>query len=214
MLAEEYQKRILQKSSYEIDFSKLVEYVLEVYYRVYSTMPRNVLELGPGAGEVVKEFSIRGIDTSALEISHKMALLTQENSPNTHIFEGDIINVEDITDGKFDIIFAGAFLHLFSMDQEKIVLEKIAKWLSAKSAFFMYTTLHEKSSEGFEIKSDYKTQIKRFRRRWKKTDLLSFLNEQGFEVVDYFINDEIDRNKTWINIVSIKKRKTHKDSSL
>lgn len=200
-LATKYLERIKNKSIYEIDFGYLVSYMIKHYFETYGKLPAKVLELGPGAGEVLKIFDEKGCYTSAIEFSSKMADVAKKNSPHTIFILKDILSFNYFLQEQFDIVFAGAFLHLFSIEDEKKILCKVNKWMSKEGLFCLYTTLHEKSEEGIFLKDDYGMHIEHFRRRWNKLDLCNFLTDNGFEIIDSFENYEKDREKKWINLI-------------
>lgn len=205
-LAVKYLERIENKSIYEIDFGCLVDYIIKYYSEIYGRSPEKVLELGSGVGEILKTFDERGCYTTAIELSQKMANVAKKNSPHTVFILKDILSFNNFLFEQFDVIFAGAFLHLFSIEDEKEILRKVNKWMSEESLFCLYTTLHEKSEEGIFPKDDYGVHIEHFRRRWNKSDLCNFLTDNGFEIIDSFENYEADRKKQWINLI-LKKTK-------
>jgi len=200
-LAVQYSERILHKSQGGIDFDFLIDNLVSQYTRLYKKAPQKVLELGPGAGETLRAFSSRGFCTTAIEFSKEMAKVSHKNSPKTMMILEDALSFRDFLQKQFDIVFAGAFLHLFTIKDEEILLRKIRKWMSDESLFCLYTTVHEVSEEGFFPKSDYGSQMEHFRRRWNREDLRVFLTDGGFAVVDAFENCEADRNKQWLTLI-------------
>lgn len=200
-LAVKYCERIMHKSPCEIDFGRLVDYMTRHYVELYGSAPQKVLELGPGAGEVIRTFDERGCYTAAIELSTKMAEVAKKNSPHTVFLLHDILSFHDFLQEQFDIVFAGAFLHLFPLEDEERILRKIRKWMSGESLFCLYTTIHAVSEEGIFPKDDYGAHIEHFRRRWNRNDLCSFLTANGFEIIASFENYEADRNKQWFNLL-------------
>ena len=200
-LAVKYRERIEHKSAYEINFDFLAEYILKRYTELYQKAPGKVLELGPGAGEMLRAFDEKGCHTAAIEFSKKMAKVAGKNSPHTVFVLKDILSFHDFLQEQFDIVFAGAFLHLFPLEDEERILRKVRKWMSEESLFCLYTTVHEVSEEGIFPKDDYGMHMKHFRRKWKEEDLCLFLEENGFERVDSFKNYEADRKKQWLTLL-------------
>lgn len=205
MLAYEYRDRIRYKSAYEIDFAILVDRIIACYHQQFRRSPGKVLELGPGAGAVLRHFAEHDCNTIAIDISAKMLEVAQKESPDSILILKDILSFQCFFDEQFDIIYAGAFLHLFSYNDEKRILSKVRRWLSKDGIFFLNTTLHGVSEEGMYLKDDYGMRLRRFRRRWEKNDLLYFLDDNGLRVIDSFENIEKDRNKHWINLILMKK---------
>ena len=200
-LASQYGERVSRKSPYEIDFDFLVDSLMKKYVSLYKQVPEKILELGPGAGETLCAFSRKGCSTTAIEFSEKMANVARQNSPQTVFILEDALSFRGFGEEQFDIVFAGAFMHLFSIEDEKTLLRKIRKWMSDKSLFGLYTTVHEMSEEGLFLKSDYSSQLARFRRKWNREDLQEFLICNGFKILDAFENCEANRNKQWITLI-------------
>lgn len=92
------------------------------------------LELGPGNGNVLKYFANKNINTYAIENAEEMIALCRKNSPKTTLIEGNILNV-NFNNNSFDIIFAGAFIHLFPKEDLKVVMNKIYSWLNNGGIF-------------------------------------------------------------------------------
>ena len=106
--------------------------------------------------------------------------------------------------GKFEGIFAKAFIHLFPKEDAIIVLKKIFNMLEEKGIAFIATTVHERSEEGFFEKSDYNKKLKRFRKRWTEEELLEEIKKAGFTIKDKDYHIEPDKKKKWINLVVVK----------
>lgn len=204
-LADQYQQRCENRSIYEYNPRKLVQYVIENYEKEYGVMPVKILELGPGAGASLKIFSEYKCITTAIEFSTKMAQIAHANSPYTVFLIKDVMNCRNLLYKQFDIIYASAFIHLFPLEDERRLLKKMRQWLSKDGLIYLNTTLHNISEEGYFTKEDYVGKTQHFRRRWEKKDFISFLKSCGFEVLDVFENEERDRKKHWINILLRKK---------
>lgn len=203
-LSNEYKYRGKVKSVYEETPSYLVENILNILPNETSF---NVLEVGPGSGEIVEEFEKKGNRTTAIEISSKISHLIKEKSPQTIIINSNILDV-NFFDAQFDIIYAGAFIHLFNEYDAQKVLRKISSWLKCNGLLFVNTTISRNSEEGFYYKSDYKLKIKRFRRKWRESDFQTFI-ENKFIIEKTLYTNELDRGKVWVGYIC-KKRKNEK----
>lgn len=163
------------------------------------------LELGPGDGHVLKYFSKQNIESYAIEISDKMIELCQKNSPKTKIINENILNV-DFEEEKFDIIFAGSFIHLFSENDLDIIMKKIYKWLNDGGVFFAYTTLHEVDEEGYfsKQKEIYKKENVRFRRHFTRKSLEELFKRYKFLIQEHYEIEEPENNRTWQFVIVTK----------
>ena len=57
--------------------------------------------------------------------------------------------------GQFDIIYAGALIHLFKESDAHNVLNKFQQWLKTTGVLFINTTISEVTEEGFYYKNNY-----------------------------------------------------------
>ena len=163
-----------------------------------------VLELGAGTGQVSRKFCDWGFDSTCVEFSHNMAKHIKTISPESKVFEEDVLKLK-LPSKSFDLILAMAFLHCFNLADLKILLGKVKSWLKDDGFFAVCTTLHQVSEEGFFEKKDYNNVV-RFRRKWQKDELEKFLEQNGFEICETFCQSELSKPKVWISYL-LKKRK-------
>lgn len=199
-LSHEYKLRGVVKSGYEETPKYLVD-------NVTSILPQNtffnVLEVGPGSGEIVEEFENRGHKTIAIELSTQISLYVKNRSPKTIIINSDILNV-NFLNNQFDVIYAGALIHLFNEPDALNVLRKFNNWLKPSGALFINTTISKSTEEGFYYKNDYNLKVKRFRRKWTENDFKSFI-EKYFYISKTLYTDELDRKKVWVGHICKKR---------
>ena len=169
-LAEEYKKRM---QDYVISERKIATPFIDYLKGHFKNI--RVLELGPGSGLNLSYFEKEGFDTTAIDISKEILRVSQETAPKTKYIFGNFMTSD--FNGKFEGIFAKAFIHLFPKEDAIIVLKKIFNMLEEKGIAFIATTVHEKSEEGFFEKSDYNKKLKRFRKRWTEEELLEELKK-------------------------------------
>lgn len=164
------------------------------------------LELGPGDGNILKYFSSQNIDTYAIEISENMCELCNNVSPKTQIINENILDFD--FDNKFDIIFAGSFIHLFNKDDLNIVMNKVYEWLDEKGIFFVYTTKHETDEEGYfsKEKTNYKQENVRFRHRFTKDSLAQLFEKHNFKILEHYEIPEPENNRIWQFVIASKKK--------
>lgn len=209
----------INKSTYDQVASELLD--RHKYLRVNEPTPENYydkvmkyiknsnslkyLELGPGDGYVLSFFADKGIETHAIEISGEMSKICKKKSPNTELINDNILNV-NYENNKFDIIFAGSFIHLFNKDDLAIIMNKIYDWLDKEGIFFAYTTKHEIDEEGFfsKEKTNYKKENVRFRHNFTRESLDNLLEEHNFKILEHYEISEPENNRIWQFIIGCK----------
>lgn len=201
ILGEQYYQRMKNPSVDEYIPNDIVNDILSKYYEQFGRYPKKVLELGSGSGGVISCFAKKGCITCAIEISANMINYAKSVSDDTIFIQEDILSCSSIFKKEFDVIYAGALIHLFSLEDEAMILSKIKSWLTEEGVLFINTTLHDKSEEGYFIKEDYSGEIKRYRRKWEKTELILFLKGLGYKVLNQVIRNEKKRRKEWINLL-------------
>jgi len=160
-----------------------------------------VLELGCGAGLNLMYFEQEKFKTTAIEISEKMIQVSKEIAPKTAYIHDEFLE-HDFGKAKFHGIFAHSFIHLFTKEDAAIVMKKINALLVDKGVLFIGTTKHKESKEGYVRKHDYQSsKLARFRREWKKEDLLEFLQSFGFKIFRIGEFEEPDKQKSWVWVV-------------
>lgn len=118
----EYKKRGVQNSVYEERPEVLGGSVLEHAKKTFSKI--SVLEIGPGSGEILEFFENNNCETFAIEFSKKIAALAKERSPRSSIIVDNVLNASFPT-SKFEIVYAGALIHLFTFEDAKLLFGKI-----------------------------------------------------------------------------------------
>ncbi len=157
-----------------------------------------VLEIGPGTGRI---FDILENDlkcrTIAVELAENMVELASLKSPNTIFIIDDVLKVS-FKKNQFDAIFMGALIHNFPLEDAKKLLEKTYDWLKEDGKLLLYTTIHEKSEEGYFEKEDYSGKIIRYRKKYMEDELKELVESIHFKIDYKMYNEEPDRNKNWI----------------
>ncbi len=196
--ADEFDKKVAIRQESD---EKMVADMLK-YFPV--TSHPALLELGTGSGYIANLFSNYGYEVSAVEISPKMAEVAKKHAPKVNIIVDDFL-AHDFAGKTFDVIVGIAFVHLFTEQDAKRVIDKIHGLLNKNGVCVLSTTLHEQDAEGFIEKSNFTTKVKRFRRQYT-TDSFCNLIFTKLEKVDVFENDDSEKNagKRWLNVVSQK----------
>ena len=170
------------------------------------SIKNNVLEIGPGTGRILKLLEEKlNCRTCAVELSEEMIKYAKIKSPNTLFIEDNILNV-NFSENTFDAIFMGALIHNFPKEDAKQLLLLAYKRIKEEGKILIYTTIHDKSEEGYYEKEDYSGNIIRFRKKFTEEELKELVEEYNFEIVYKMYTEEPDRNKKWLTYI-IKKQK-------
>lgn len=164
--------------------------------------PLQVLEIGPGAGQILRFFEDNNCRTIGVELSAEMSKICRIQSPDSVVLTGNILDI-NFSNEQFDLIYIGAVIHLFPLQHARALLKNIWKWTKTGGHIFINTTCHEQSSEGYSEKKDYSSGI-RFRRYWKEADFQKEVVQSGFSIVEKLYTDEKDREKLWVAIIGKK----------
>jgi SAM-dependent methyltransferase len=197
-LCDEYNKRALNKSEYEEKVEVLCGHILKYCEGNYGHM--TFLEVGPGSGEALSYFEQKNFKTVAVELSAKMAAVAKNRSPNSIFIINNILKTKFL-ENQFDVIYAGALIHLFPFKDAQCLIKLFRKWLKPCGLLFINTTINKLSEEGFCEKIDYDKPVLRFRRKWTKEELRCELNRVDLRIIDSIFTDEKDRNKKWIAFI-------------
>lgn len=166
--------------------------------KLLTSNSKNALEIGPGTGRILRIFEEElNVRTTAVELASEMVEIAKEKSPNTLFIVDDILNV-NFMNKQFDAIFMGALIHNFPLDDAELLLKKCYSWLRDDGKVLIYTTIHEKSEEGYFEKEDYTGKIVRFRKKFTESELKELVASVGFNVEYTMYTEEPDRNKKWI----------------
>jgi cyclopropane fatty-acyl-phospholipid synthase-like methyltransferase len=164
----------------------------------------HILEIGPGAGLVLKYFSERGFKTTAIDISNQMISVAAENSPKTEYICGNFLDY-DFKNKKFDALFAKAIFHLFSAEDAYSLINKAHGLLVDKG--LMYLSLFIRNKPGEEVKpKDMEGHIfYRYNKDWTKKELKDILNNSSFKVINNTILNHNEIRK-WSGILQKKNK--------
>lgn len=193
IVAKEYKTKYKNNDGANKFYEILQEFVLNKKNNGISKM----LEIGPGVGTLLRIFEEKDFRTTAVELSENMASLACENSSNSVIINGDILDI-NFMPKQFDFILAMAVIHNFPEDDLIKLLNKIKFWLKDNGYFILDTTNNPITEAGFFEKEDYNNNVVRYRRKWKKEDLELFMQNQGFFIQDSVVYKDTTSNKEWL----------------
>lgn len=186
------------------EFSESAEYLgNSLLKHVQDPSKATVLEVGSGPGQILSFFENSGCRTVGVELSSEMCKLASQESPKSLIVNENIEDIE-FYDEQFDLIYMGAIIHLFPVQDEETIMKKVWRWLKPDGHIFVNTTCHDVSREGYYYKEDYNIQKKRFRRYWREDDFEEFIRKTGFDIIERLYTDEKDKNKKWVAFIARK----------
>lgn len=99
----------------------------------------------------------------------------------------------------FDIVYAGAFIHLFHKKISIQILAQFYKLLRDHGILFINTTVHEVSAGEFLQKTDFDGEFKRFRRHWSEEELRGALEDANFHILRRLYREV--RQKRWVGFI-------------
>ncbi|MBW3017413.1 class I SAM-dependent methyltransferase [Candidatus Woesearchaeota archaeon] len=200
-LAAEYKKRSKNKSRHEESLDVLVGETLKFAMQRFNYV--DALEIGPGSGEVCAYLAERGCKTTAMDFSQNILDVVKKTSPKTKLVKAEV-HAHDFSQEKYNLIYCGALIHLFTKQHAEEVLESLHSTLADNGILFMNTTIHEESSEGFYTKADYAHAVARFRHRYTEEEFKDMIESAGFRILQRIFTDEKDRKKKWVAYISEK----------
>jgi ubiquinone/menaquinone biosynthesis C-methylase UbiE len=180
-LIDHYRNRRNFKSKYEETSYNLANFLLRNYPEKLSDA--RFLEVGPGSGEILSFVEKKVGKSVAVEISQQIISLCKEIVKKTKFIHGNVLDIE-LPDKGFDLIYLGAIIHLFPKNDAKVLISKLKRSLSDHGLIFINTTISDNSSEGFFKKEDSSKLITRFRKFWTEQELLDFVNDGGFRIIE------------------------------
>jgi len=158
-----------------------------------------VLDVGCAVGYTVEILRHEGMDVEGIDIAPRMIEYAKKRNPQNAFTVGDFLQVE-YPIGRYDGILMYAFLHLFPKDTALQCLDKAIAITKPGGLIFTGTTKSTQPSEGFEIKHDYKKEVKRYRKRWTRVELEDVFVSRSLDVVDYA--EKVDEfGKIWMDYI-------------
>ncbi len=158
-----------------------------------------ILDIGCAVGYTVEILVQQGMVVDGIDIAPKMIEYAKRRNPNSSFIVGDFL-ATDYPPNHYDGILMYAFLHLFPTDIALEILDKAISITKPGGLIFTGTTKSEYANEGFEIKHDYKKEVKRYRKRWTQAELEEVFSSRQLEVVDYA--EKVDEfGKIWMDYI-------------
>jgi len=196
VLADEYRSRADHPEKTQESAERLAGFVVDRLTQPVSS----ILEIGPGAGEVLEVFSRSARKLTAVELSPKMAEIAKARCPHADMIIADILDLS-FEARSFDGVYAGALIHLLPPSQAATLVQRLSRWLRADGVAFLNTSIALGDSVGMKTKVDYQHRISRFRSSWTERSFRSLLEANGLEIIERVTTDETERRKFWVGFV-------------
>lgn len=163
-----------------------------------------VLELGTGSGQLSKLLSERGLQVDAIEYAPKMAELAQMTAPKAHVIVDEFLE-HDFGTAKYDGIIGIAFVHLFTAEDAKLVMDKLSGLLASGGVIMLATTVHDQTFDDVVRKTNFKVEAHRFRRHYTLPDFETLFTGAGFTLLSTKVDDDGEvSGKRWVHVVAKK----------
>ena len=143
-----------------------------------------VLDVGCAVGYTVEILRKNGIVVDGIDIASEMIEYAQRRNPSNNFVVGDFLET-NYPEHHYDGVLMYAFLHLFPKDIALECLDKAIAITKPGGLIFTGTTKSEQASEGFEVKHDYRKEVKRYRKRWTMSEIEAVFKSRDLEIVDY-----------------------------
>jgi len=158
-----------------------------------------LLDVGCAVGYTVEILRKRGMVVDGIDIAPEMIEYAQHRNPSSKFIVGDFLEAK-YPQGHYDGVLMYAFLHLFPKDIALECLDKAIMVTKPGGLIFTGTTKSEQASEGFEVKHDYRKEVKRYRKRWTMSEIEAVFESRQLEVVDYA--EKVDEfGKVWMDYI-------------
>lgn len=212
MSAKDYYDRLNKYSTgYYTVCQKICEFILTPDGTCTTKDNKIVLEIGCGPGGILKILNERyHCKTYGIDISENMLSYAKYNSPETVFINKDILQIDDINkelqlvcDIKFDVIIMAAFIHVFPVEDARIIMDKLRTWLKPNGIIYIDTTIEDRFVDG-ELRVKKAIGEKKYyylRTKWTKESLIRFVTDCGYEVMRIIVREAQETKKSWLRLV-------------
>lgn len=196
--AEEFQSKMTIRQANTV---KVVNVFSDFLRNHFQEQALEILELGLGSGFVAKLLSDKGYNVTAIEFSLAMAELAQVTAPKATIIVDEFLR-HDFKNQTFAGIFAVAFIHLFPREDAEKVAKKICGLLAPNGIALISTTRHAVSSEGYDVKHNFKNQQLRFRKQYTQSEFKALLENAQLAPIKFLHNTDPEvEGKHWMGYI-------------
>ena len=174
------------------------------FFLSYLSAQDSILDVGCGSGRDAKYFTEKGFGVTGVDLSEVMIEVAQENAPQASFVIQDIEEME-FPEQSFNGIWASASLLHIPKNKMKTVLTDLYSFLKDEGVFFI--SLKEGEGEALHLDHRY-GGLEEFLSFYKEDEIVSFLEEAGFTIVDQHTYPILNSYQThpWITIVCQKEK--------
>ncbi|MFH1326031.1 MAG: class I SAM-dependent methyltransferase [Candidatus Falkowbacteria bacterium] len=173
---------------------------------------QNVLDLGCGNGRLFELFRDTDVKYTGIDQSHNLIKLAQKKYPEAKFIQGDILNINKITDDKYDLILLIAVLpHIPSRELRLKLLKQIKNHLTPNGKFIIacwnlrarlkykkliwkYSILKlfglNKMDFGDILFTGFAKKSERYYHAFTKKELQKLLEQAGFKIKKIYSDDK------------------------
>lgn len=210
-LADEYYENYTRYDRpYRAVGEHLVAFMLPELKKIMPNKKYRILELGCGTGSILSALGEeKNCDVFAIDISKNMLSYANKSNPNAKLLQGNALDMygkecEHFFSEEFDLIVMAAFIHLFPVDDAKLLLSMIHSWLVDRGLIYIDTTKEPSMLDGrISVKCGYRTEVRRLRTRWTAEEFNNMLSDR-FSIIKQVPFVSLC-GKTWLRTVAQKK---------
>lgn len=195
-LAAEYEQRIERYRKHREPELRIFEDRLRAEFKD----PIHIFECGCGVGLDTLILTEHGFTVSAIDFSEAMVAYARKRAPKATIEIGEILTTN--RKREYQGVILSAVLHLFPDEIVPTLLDKIKGFLVNDGYATISTTRENISSQGIAEKADYPGAERRFRRKYTEIDFKRVLEDNGFNIVEYWTHPEERPHVTWMVAVT------------
>ncbi len=170
------------------------------------TKGSSILDLGCGSGKDSEYFNKKGFKVTGIDLSKKLIAIARKGNSKIRFHVMDILDLS-FHDGTFDGVWANASLLHISKEDQHIAFFEIHRVLKEDGILYVSVKLGE--GEGLEEDKRYGRRIK-FYSYHTLISLKEFLEEDGFEMIDSWIEEPDDPYLTHSYVQALARRKIKK----
>ena len=178
------------------DLEKMVEKTL--YRKNLDLRGKNVLDLGCGTGTMLSYLSRKQkINPFGVDLSRLNLYQCRKKMESGNFFRQDIIKYLDVTKTKFDMVILYGVIGCFTVDQQRIIIDKISSILNVGGVLWIGANIYTDSSYKFQTYPVPRGFYEELCNTDKSLDL------EEFSELEVFGNGKYDPNQTTVLLTKI-----------
>lgn len=189
-LADEYKKRAMD-TLVNKDLLKKAEWLKSI------THWEKALEIWVGGGNMNKLLNQVGFQTTGIDIAEKMIKNAKEMNQGGKFIIWDYGQIQ--TGEKYDLIASLAFIHLFTPEEAKKLLQKMYDDLDNHGVLHLTTTKENAYSYDKYNKQDYGENLGRYRAKHTEESFLALIKSTPFKI-EWLEIEKGTYGKQWMSL--------------